>query len=35
MAQRIVALCDGRYIGIESIYTVVNGCQIDEYLNKD
>ncbi len=29
MAQRTVALCDGKYIGIESIYTVVNGCQIN------
>lgn len=29
MAQRTVALCDGKYIGIESIYTVVNGRQIN------
>ena len=29
MAQRTVALCDGKCIGIESIYTVVNGCQIN------
>lgn len=29
MAQRTVALCDGKYVGIESIYTVVNGCQIN------
>ena len=29
MAQRTVSLCDGKYIGIESIYTVVNGCQIN------
>ena len=29
MAQRTVALCDGKFIGIESIYTVVNGCQIN------
>lgn len=29
MAQRTVALCDGKYIGIESIFTVVNGCQIN------
>lgn len=29
MAQRTVALCDGKNIGIESIYTVVNGCQIN------
>lgn len=29
MAQRTVALCDGKYIGIESIYTVVNGQQIN------
>lgn len=29
MAQRTVALCNGKYIGIESIYTVVNGCQIN------
>ena len=29
MAQRMVALCDGKYIGIESIYTVINGRQIN------
>lgn len=29
MAQRTVALCNGKYIGIESIYTVVNGRQIN------
>ncbi len=29
MAQRTVALCDGKYIGIESIYTVINGRQIN------
>lgn len=29
MAQRTVALCDGKYIGIESIFTVVNGSQIN------
>lgn len=29
MAQRTVALCNGEYIGIESIYTVVNGKQIN------
>lgn len=29
MAQRTVALCDGKYIGIETIYTVVNGQQIN------
>jgi len=29
MAQRTVALYKGKYIGIESIYTVVNGCQIN------
>ena len=29
MAQRTVALCDGKYIGIETIYTVINGCQIN------
>ena len=29
MAQRSVALCDGKYIGIESIYTVINGNQIN------
>jgi len=29
MAQRTVCLCDGKYIGIESIYTVVNGEQIN------
>lgn len=29
MAQRTVALCNGKYIGIETIYTVVNGQQIN------
>lgn len=29
MAQRTVCLCDGQYIGIESIYTVINGQQIN------
>ena len=29
MAQRTVALCDGKYIGIEPIYTVINGRQIN------
>ena len=29
MAQRTVALCDGKYIGIETVYTVVNGRQIN------
>ncbi len=29
MAQRTVALCDGKYIGIETIYTVINGEQIN------
>lgn len=29
MAQRTVALCDGKYIGIETIYTVINGQQIN------
>lgn len=29
MAQRTVCLCDGKYIGIETIYTVVNGKQIN------
>lgn len=29
MAQRTVALCDGKYIGIESIFTVINGRQIN------
>ena len=35
MALRTVALCDGQQIGIESIYTVVNGVQINipEKLN--
>lgn len=28
MAQRTVALCDGKFIGIESIYTVIDGKQI-------
>lgn len=29
MAQRTMCLCDGKYIGIESIFTVVNGRQIN------
>ena len=29
MAQRTVCLCGGKYIGIESIFTVVNGKQIN------
>lgn len=29
MAQRTVCLCDGYYIGIETIYTIVNGKQIN------
>lgn len=29
MAQRTVCLCDGKYIGIETIYTVVDGRQIN------
>ena len=29
MAQRTVALCNGKYIGIESIFTVINGKQIN------
>lgn len=29
MAQRTVALCEGKFIGIETIYTVVNGRQIN------
>ncbi len=29
MAQRTAALCRGKYIGIETIYTVVNGRQIN------
>ena len=29
MAQRTVALCDGKYIGIESIFTVRDGMQIN------
>lgn len=29
MAQRTVALCDGKYIGIESIFTVKDGMQIN------
>ena len=29
MAQRTVALCDGKYIGIESIFTVIDGKQIN------
>lgn len=29
MAQRTTCLCDGKYIGIESIFTVINGKQIN------
>lgn len=29
MVQRAVALCNGKYIGIETIYTVINGQQIN------
>ena len=29
MAQRTVALCDGKYIGIETIYTVIKDRQIN------
>lgn len=29
MAQRTVCLCDGKYIGIETIYTVIDGKQIN------
>lgn len=29
MAQRTVAFCNGKYIGIETIYTVINGRQIN------
>ena len=29
MAQRTVALCNGKYIGIETIYTVIEGKQIN------
>lgn len=29
MAQRTVALCNGKYIGIETVYTVINGQQIN------
>lgn len=29
MAQRTVVICDGEYIGIESIYMVINGHQIN------
>lgn len=29
MAQRTVALCNGKHIGIETIYTVINGQQIN------
>lgn len=29
MAQRTVTLCDGKYIGIESIFTVIEGKQIN------
>ncbi|MCM1284073.1 MAG: topoisomerase DNA-binding C4 zinc finger domain-containing protein [Muribaculaceae bacterium] len=29
MAQRAVCLCDGKYIGIETIYTVINGRQVN------
>lgn len=35
MAQRTVALCDGKYIGIETIYTVINGQQIIIYWKND
>ncbi len=33
MAQRTVALCDGKFIGIESIYTVIDGKQINIRTN--
>lgn len=29
MAQRTAALCNGKYIGIESIHTVIDGRQIN------
>lgn len=29
MAQRTVCLCDGKYVGIETIFTVINGQQIN------
>ncbi len=29
MAQRTICLCEGKYIGIESIFTIVNGKQIN------
>lgn len=29
MVQRLVCLCDGKYIGIESIFTVIDGKQIN------
>jgi len=29
MAQRTVALCNGKYVGIETIYTCINGQQIN------
>lgn len=29
MAQRTVALCDGKYIGIETVFTVIDGKQIN------
>lgn len=29
MAERTVCLCDGKYIGIETIFTVINGQQIN------
>lgn len=29
MAQRTVALCNGKYVGIETIYTVIDGQQIN------
>jgi hypothetical protein len=29
MAQRTVAYCDGKYIGIESIYTIIDGKQVN------
>lgn len=28
MAQRTVALCDVKYIGIETIYTVINASRL-------
>ena len=29
MAKRTVCLCDGKFVGIESIFTVVDGKQIN------